>query len=70
MMAGLSDVAESVSKWTNLMSMDCSREYGVFGPSDDDTESWRERLIPITWWFAVQDCECWAAEYESGLYLL
>jgi hypothetical protein len=29
------------------MSTDCSREYGVLGPSEDDTESSRERF-PMT----------------------
>jgi hypothetical protein len=28
------------------MSADCSREYGLLD-SEDDTESWRERFVPI-----------------------
>lgn len=47
MTAGLSETAESASRWTIFISTDCSREYGVLVSSDDDTESPRERLIPI-----------------------
>lgn len=47
MTACLLDTALSASRWTIFTSADCSREKGDFGSSEDDNESWRERLTPI-----------------------
>jgi hypothetical protein len=47
MTAGLSDTAEMASRCTILTSTDCSRDKGVLGSSEDDTESRRERFIPM-----------------------
>jgi len=46
-MADRSDTAEAASRCTILISADCSREYGVLGASEEDTESWRERFVPM-----------------------
>lgn len=59
MTAGWSETAEEASRCTILMSTDCSREKGVLGSSEDDTESWRERLVPMRAVLVVQTVREW-----------
>ena len=66
MTAGCSHTVDWESSWTSLISADVSREQGLLGSSEDDSESRCERLTPMMCVEMLWLYEC----YERGQYLV